>query len=126
VKTAELEEVLGWIRTTDLVEVAFKEGGRGFSLATAEGQSTPSFPLPASRFTPILSPAIGIFQWSRLGESRRIEEGVTLAAGEAIGIVETAPGKSVPVASAAGRVARIFVEAGAAVEFGQPLLFLEG
>lgn len=125
-KTAELEEVLAWVRSTDLVEVALKEGGRGFSLATAEGQAAPSIPMPAGRFTPVLSPAIGIFQWSKLGEARRIEEGAALAAGEPVGLVETAPGKSVPVASAGGKVARIFVEGGAAVEFGQPLLFLEG
>ena len=50
-KSAELEEVLAWVRSTDLVEVALKEGGRGFSLATAESQPAPSLPLPASRFT---------------------------------------------------------------------------
>ena len=43
-----------------------------------------------------------------------------------LGQVETAPGKSTPVtAPCAGRVSKVFIEAGAPAEYGQALLFLE-
>lgn len=125
-KTEKLQEVLAWLKTTDLVEVKYKQGEDGFSLATAEGAPVPHYPLPASRSQPVTSPAVGLFQWSALGKARRAEEGVEVAEGETLGLVETGKGKSTPVtAPCAGRVARVFIEGGSPAEYGQVLLFLE-
>lgn len=124
--TEELQGVLSWIKTTDLVEISYKNGEKGFTLASAQPQAQPSYPVVASRFVPVIAPAVGLFQWNAPGKARTVEEGREVAEGEALGLVEQARGKSSPVkAPCAGRVARVMVEGGAAVEYGQPLLFLE-
>ena len=125
-KTENLQEVLAWLKTTDLVEVQYKAEGEGFSLATAEAPALPNYPIPQSRFQPVTAPAVGIFQFSALGKARKAEEGVDVAEGETLGLVEVAKGKTAPVtAPCAGRVAKVFVEGAGPVEYGQVLLFVE-
>jgi biotin carboxyl carrier protein len=123
--TEQVKTVLEWMRQTDLVEIRFQEGGRGFSLSTAESLSQPNYPLPAARFTPVVSPAVGVFQWAQPGRARGAEEGSPVAEGDLLGLIETAPGKTTPVkAPCAGKLARVFAEAGKAAEYGQPLFFI--
>lgn len=125
-KTEQLQDVMSWIKTTDLVEVSFKSGETGFSLATHENVPEPHYPIPASRFQAVTSPAVGVFQFSALGKARRAEEGVEVQEGDTLGQVDGGRGQSTPIkAPRAGRVARVFVESGAPVEYGQALLFLE-
>ena len=124
--TNKLQEVISWLRTTDVVELRYKDGAEGFSLSTPENQPAPHYPAPQGRFQPVAAPAVGVFQFGQPGRPRKLTEGAALSDGEEIGRIETAPGKSEPVkAPCAGRVARLFVDAGAAVEYGQPLLFVE-
>lgn len=123
-KTEDLTQVMAWIRTTDLVEVGYDRGGDGFALSTAE--AAPAYPAPASKFSAVAAPAIGIFQWSEPGRARPAEEGAPMAEGEQLAVVETAKGKFTPVkAPCAGRLAKVLIEAGSAVEFGQALFFIE-
>jgi biotin carboxyl carrier protein len=125
-KTENLKDVLAWLKTTDLVEVQYKSGAEGFSLATAEAPAAQHYPLPASRFQPVTSPAVGLFQFAALGKAKKAEEGAEIAEGDTLGIVETAKGQSTPVkAPCAGRVAKVFIEGGSPAEYGQVLLFLE-
>ena len=125
-KTDKLQEVISWLKTTDVVELSYKDGAEGFSLSTPESQAQPHYPAPQGRYQPVTAPAVGLFQFGAPGKPRKLNEGAELSEGEEIGRVETAPGKSEAVKSpCAGRVARLFVDAGAAVEYGQPLLFLE-
>lgn len=124
-KTEDLQPILSWLKTTDLVEVSLKNEREGFSLSTAQAPTTTPA-APPGRFCAVLSPAVGLFQFSELGKARQALEGLTVSAGTALGLVETAKGKTSPVtAPGAGRLARILVEAGDPVEFGQPLFFLE-
>lgn len=124
-KTQELQDVLSWIKTTDLVEVSYKSGDKGFTLASAQPQAQPQYPGVTGRFTPVVSPAVGLFQWSAPGRARAVEEGSEVSEGDTLGLVETAKGKTTKVlAPSAGRVARVMIDAGAAVEYGQPLLFI--
>ncbi len=124
-KTEELQDVLSWIKTTDLVEVSYKSGEKGFSLSSAQPQAQPSYPAVTSRFTPVVSPAVGLFQWNAPGRARAADEGAEVSEGDVLGLVESAKGKTTPVtAPAPGRVARVMIDAGAAVEYGQPLMFI--
>ena len=124
-KTEELTKVLAWIRTTDLVEVGYNHGDDGFALSTAEAPAAYPAP-PASRFSAVTSPAVGIFQWSEPGRARPAEEGAAVAEGGLLGVVETTKGKFTAVkAPCAGRLSKVLAEAGAAVEFGQALFFIE-
>jgi biotin carboxyl carrier protein len=125
-KTENLQDVLAWIKTTDLVEVAYKDGSQGFTLATAESAPQPHYPLPSSRFQPVTSPAVGLFQWSAIGKARKAEEGAEVAEGDTLGVIETSKTQSTPVkAPCAGRVAKVFIDGGSPAEYGQVLLFVE-
>jgi len=125
-KTEQLQQVMTWIKSTDLVEVSYKSGDAGFSLATHEPVPQPHYPIPASRFQAVTSPAVGVFQWSALGKARQAEEGVEVREGDTLGIVDGGRGQTTPVkAPCGGRIARVFAEGGAPVEYGQALLFLE-
>lgn len=124
----DLRDVSDWMKTTDLVEVVWRKGPKGFALSGPDAPSTnPSAPpLPASRFLPVASEAVGVFQWSDPGKARVADEGAAVAAGATLGVVVTGAGASKPVkAPAAGRVSKVFVDAGQAVEYGQPLFLLE-
>ena len=124
--TEEIQEVLSWLKATDLVEVSYRHGTKGFSLATSEPAAAHAYPIPSSRFAPVCAPAVGVFQWNQPGRPRQAEEGSEVTAGQRLGLVETGKGKSSEVtAPAAGRLARVMVEGGSPVEFGQPLFFLE-
>lgn len=124
-----IKAVADWMKTADLAEVVYRKNGTGFSL-TALGANDPatlSAPaMPAGRFVPVASDGVGVFQWNEPGKARKTEEGVNLAVGDVIGVIVTGSGAFKPVVAAqAGRVAKLFIDAGQAVEYGQPLLLLE-
>ncbi len=124
-----IKAVADWMKTADLAEVAYRKDGKGFSL-TALGAGDPatlSAPaMPSGRFLPVASDGVGVFQWNEPGKARKTEEGAEIAAGDVIGVIVTGAGAAKPiVATHAGRVAKIFIDAGQAVEYGQPLLLLE-
>lgn len=124
-KTSQLQEVISWLRTTDLVEVSFRKGREGFALSTAQA-GAPAPRVPASRYAAVCSPRVGLFQFGEPGQARKAEEGAAVREGEALGIVESGRGSSSPVkAPCAGRLTRVFIEGGSPVEYGQPLFFIE-
>ncbi|HEX4047941.1 MAG TPA: biotin/lipoyl-containing protein [Elusimicrobiota bacterium] len=125
--TKKIGAVLDWMKSTDLVEVAFKRGGDGFALATADAPAPiPGGSMPASRFVPVASESVGVFQWSEPGKARKAEEGAEVAQGDVLGVVVSGAGAPAPVkAPCAGRVAKCFADAGEAVEYGRPLFLLE-
>ena len=126
-ETASIKDVLKWMKSTDLVEVAYKRGGHGFALSTTEAPAAiPGGTMPASRFTPVSSESVGVFQWNEPGKPRKAEEGTEVAAGDVLAVVVSGSGASAPVkAPVAGRVAKCFADAGEAVEYGRPLFLLE-
>ncbi|MDX6769475.1 MAG: biotin/lipoyl-containing protein [Elusimicrobiota bacterium] len=124
----DLRAVSDWMKTTDLVEVVWRKGAKGFALCGPDAPSTnlQAPPLPASRFLPVPSEGVGVFQWNEPGKARLCEEGAAVPEGAVLGIVTTGSGKAKPVkAPAAGRVVKVFVDAGQAVEYGQPLFLVE-
>ena len=124
-----IKAVADWMKTADLAEVVYRKDGKGFALTALGAGDHPTIAapaMPAGRFAPLASDGGGVFQWSEPGKARKTEEGTEVAAGDAVGVIVTGSGASKPVVSAhAGRVAKIFIDAGQAVEYGQPLLLLE-
>ena len=122
-----LRPVLDWMKTTDLVEVAYKENGRGFALSTTEAPPAISGgSMPASRFVPVAAESVGVFQWAEPGKARKAEEGADVAEGAVLAVIVDGSGALKPVkAPCAGRVAKCFADAGQAVEYGRPLFLLE-
>jgi biotin carboxyl carrier protein len=125
--TTQIRDVLAWMKSTDLVEVAFKRSGEGFALSTADAPAAISGgSMPASRFVPVASESVGVFQWSEPGKARKAEEGTDVAEGDVLGVVVSGSGAAASVkAPCAGRVAKCFADAGQAVEYGRPLFLLE-
>ncbi|MHB2026360.1 MAG: acetyl-CoA carboxylase biotin carboxyl carrier protein [Elusimicrobiota bacterium] len=124
---AELKDALSWIRETDLVEVLFHERGNGFSLSLPTSPSVvPADPDLSGRCRAVCAPAVGIFQWSRPGRARTAEQGAEIKEGQTLGVIESGTGEIAEIkAPSAGRIARVFIEAGAAVDFGRLLFFIE-
>ena len=124
-----IKEIADWMKTADLAEVVYRKDGKGFSLTALGAGEHPTLSapaMPAGRFIPVASDGVGVFQWSEPGKARKTEEGVEIAAGDVIGVLVTGSGATKPITAAhAGRVAKIFIDAGQAVEYGQPLLLLE-
>jgi biotin carboxyl carrier protein len=115
-----------WLRTTDLVAVRYSDGSAGFELATGGGAPPPPAAMMANRYVPVCSPAVGLFQPSAPGQARTADEGSAVKEGAALGQIETGVGRPHEVKSpCAGRVARVFISGGQAVQYGQPLFFLE-
>ena len=118
-----LQEILSWMRGTDLIEVAYRRGSEGFELRLEGASPAPDAAFPASRYVPVASPGVGVFRFGAPGKPRRAEEGAVIAVDDALGIVETG-GKNIEVtAGTAGRLAKILIDNGSPVEYGQ-LLFL--
>lgn len=123
--TESLKAVLAWIKTTDLVEVAYDGKSGKFSLASAEGGAPPP-PLAAPRYVPVSSPVLGVFHWNELGKPKHAEENASVQEGALLGVIETSKGKFTAIKSpCAGVLTRVLVDAGQAVEYSQPLFFLE-
>jgi len=125
--TNPLHDVLDWMKSTDLVEVAYRKAGKGFALSTAQAPAPiPGGSMPASRYLPVASESVGVFQWSEPGKARRAEEGRDVAEGDVLAVVVAGSGAAKPVkAPCAGRVAKCFADAGQAVEYGRPLFLIE-
>lgn len=124
-----IKAVADWMKTADLAEVVYRKNGTGFALTALGAGDPPSLsapPMPSGRFVPVASDGVGVFQWNEPGKARKVDEGVEVAAGDPIGVIVTGSGAAKPVVSPhAGRVAKLFVDAGQAVEYGQSLLLLE-
>ena len=125
--TKKIRSILDWMKTTDLVEVSYKKGDVAFALSAKDA----SAPIPegdrmASRFVPVASDAVGVFQWAAPGKPRISEEGCEVATNAILAVIISGSGTAKPVlAPCAGRVAKIFADAGEAVEYGRPLFLLE-
>ena len=125
-KNSQLQAVMDWIKTTDLVAVSYHDGSFGFQLASGPAPAAPPPGAPASRYIPVCAPAVGLFQASAPGRPKLGEEGLAVQSGDVLGQVETGAGKPHEVRSpCSGRVARVFISGGQAVQYGQPLFFLE-
>lgn len=123
--TTTLSAVLAWMRTTDLAEVAFKRGGEGFELSADQAPSAPSGGFPEARVVAVPSPEVGVFRAAPLGRSPRAQPGDEVSAGDNLGVVDTGSVAVEVKSPASGRLVSAAAEEGKAVEYGQPLFFIQ-
>jgi len=122
--TQNIQDVLAWVRTTDLVEVRWRRGAASVEFRLEEAPQVPPASFPATTLVPVVSPGVGVFRWSAPGKPRLAEEGKDVAAGDILGILDTG-GKALEVpAPQAGRLVKLLIEDGKPAEFGQPLFVL--
>ncbi len=118
-----MQEIIGWARGTDLLELAWQDGSQRVEFRL-EGAPPNSPAFPSSPLLPVPAPGVGIFRWSSKGAPRRAEEGKAVSQGELLGIVETADEPLEVRAPAAGKLVKILVDDGKAVEYGQGLFLI--
>lgn len=123
-ETQRLQEVLSWMRGTDLHELSWRKGDDALELKL-EGRgaySTAAF--PATALLPVASTGVGLFRFNAPGKPRAANEGASVAEGAVLGLLETG-GEPVEIkAPAAGRLVKVLIDDGKAVEYGQPLFLI--
>jgi biotin carboxyl carrier protein len=124
--SSRLQSVMQWFKTTDLLEIQYRAGTEGFELRSADASPAIKSGALSNRYVPVCADTVGLFQSNRPGEPKLGQEGLTVREGDLLGLIQTGVGEPHPVLSPCrGRVARAFIEAGQAVEYGQPLFFME-
>jgi acetyl-CoA carboxylase biotin carboxyl carrier protein len=135
----DVRAVLQAIAGSAVEEICFERGGvrvmlrRAFEAAAEGPVAVGQAPLVGDQFTAanatadpgtieVRSEHVGIFHRSREpGGKTLAEDGITVSAGQPIGVVETLGMSADVEAPAAGTLAELLVEDGEAVEFGQAL-----
>lgn len=122
--TKNLKEVLEWMRSTDLAEIAYKRGDAGFELAADGATPSPAGGFPEARVVPVTSPEVGVFRAAGRGASFKGQAGDAVEAGAVLGAVDTGAKTFELKAPAAGKLIGAGPDDGKAVEYGQPLFFI--
>ena len=124
-ETKRLQEVLSWMRGTDLVELAWRSGEDGVELRLeGANHAPPAAAFPATALVPVPSTGVGIFRWSLPGKPRQANEGGPVAIGDVLGVLETGDAPVTITAPAAGRLVKILIDDGKPVEYVQPLFLI--
>ena len=120
-KTAWLQEILAWMRQTDLVEVAWSRGDESVELRL--DSAPPAAAFKATTLVPVPSPGVGLFRFNEPGKPRGAVEGRTVALGDLLGLLETGAAPVKVSAPSGGKLTKVLIDEGKPVEYGQ-LLFL--
>ncbi len=119
--TATLYDFIKWAKTTDLQELICKKGTVTVEFRSAET----AFNSYTSKLTKVLAPAIGIYKSKNSKEKAKLEEGMALKKGQFLGVVQSHK-KTVDVfAPKAGILKSISIKEDTAVEYNQPLFFID-
>ncbi|HVE14913.1 MAG TPA: biotin/lipoyl-containing protein [Elusimicrobiota bacterium] len=120
----ELQEVLAWMKGTDLAELSYRKAGEGIQLRSGDAPS-PSLPaFPPCSLTAVTSPEVGLFRWGAAGQARRLEKGARVEKDQPLFRVQVGKREAEVHAPVAGSLLSVLVDDGDAVEYGQPVLFI--
>ena len=79
----------------------------------------------ASPTSPVIAPSVGVFRRAlSTGESPLVAVGATVGPDDAVGLVEVMDAVRYVLAGVRGTVTDVFVEDGAVVEYGEPLMLV--
>lgn len=123
--TQTLKDVLAWMRSTDLAEVAYRRAGAGFELCADGAVPAPAGGFPEARVVPVCAPEVGVFRAAGRGASFKGQPGDAVEAGAVLGAVDTGAKTVELKAPAAGKLVGTGPDDGKAVEYGQPLFFIQ-
>ena len=121
--TKTLSDFIAWSKTTDLQEVVFKKDGVSVEISTAA--KNPKASDFSCKLTAVKAPAVGIYGLGKKGKAVTVKENMSVKQGDILGYVEmnkTVKEVSSPVK---GTLKIILASEGAALEYGQPLFFIE-
>lgn len=121
--TKTLSDFIAWSKTTDLEEIVYIKDTTKLQIKTAQARAQGTdF---SCKLTPVKAPAVGIYHAGQKGKAIAIKEDMPLKAGDLLGFVEMNNTSKEVKAPAEGTLKIISAKDGAAVEFGQPLFFIE-
>lgn len=123
-ETQKIQDILSWMRGTDLLEVSWRRGDDGLELRLEGAPPAEPPPFPASSLLPVTSPGVGLFRFNEPGKPRVAVEGASVAEGQALGSLDTGAAPIPVPAPAAGRLVKVLIDEGKAVEYGQPLFLI--
>lgn len=112
------------MKSTDLEEVTWKSEHGKFSLKLHNAQPAHQV-ISQTTLEPALAPCIGIFRFAKPGKTNLVKEGMKVKKGHNLGLVEAGKNFKTVTAAQDGFVKIVCVEDGKAVEYGQPLFFIE-
>lgn len=121
-------EVLEWMKTTDLVEVAWKRGAAGFAFSLAGAPApapSPAVKIPMQSAVPVTSPAVGFYHAATPGKTRTYKPGEAVVKDGALGYLEAGPKRWDVKSPCAGTITQVLIEEGQAAQYGQPLFILQ-
>jgi len=119
--TTTLSDFIKWAKTTDLQEIICKRGPVTVEFRSAET----AFNSYTSKLTKVLAPAIGIYQSKNSSQKAKLEEGMALKKGQFLGIIESHKKIVEVFAPKAGILKSISIKEDTAVEYNQPLFFID-
>lgn len=121
--TKTLSDFIAWSKTTDLQEVVFKKDGVSVEISTAA--KNPQASDFSCKLAAVKSPAVGIYGLGKKGKAVTVKENMPVKQGDILGYVEmNKTFKEIP-APVKGTLKIILASEGSAVEYGQPLFFIE-
>lgn len=121
--TKTLSDFIAWSKTTDLQEVVFKKDGVSVEISTAA--KNPRASDFSCKLAAVKSPAVGIYGLGKKGKAVTVKENMPVKQGDILGYVEmNKTFKEIP-APVKGTLKIILASEGSAVEYGQPLFFIE-
>ena len=110
--TKTLSDFIAWSKTTDLQEVIFKKDGVCVEISTAAKN-------------PVKAPAVGIYSFGKKGKAVTVKENMPVKQGDILGYVEMNKTLKEVSAPVKGTIKINLAAEGSAVEYGQPLFFIE-
>lgn len=120
-----LQDVADWMKSTDLVKVSYRKGTDALALSVDGTPLSPESAFPPCRLEAVRAHEVGIFRYQEIGKARGPEKGSDVQAGQILGLITTGKAKYEVKAPAAGRIVSELTEDGMAVEYGQPLFFIQ-
>ncbi len=121
--TKTLSDFIAWSKTTDLQEVVFKKDGVCIEISTAA--KNPKASDFSCKLTPVKAPAVGIYSFGKKGKAVTVKENMPVKQGDILGYVEMNKTLKEVSAPVKGTVKINLASEGSAVEYGQPLFFIE-
>ena len=123
--TKNLKPILDWAKGTDLDEVSIRKGNDSIEFQLEGALNVVDSVFPPCSLSPITASEVGIFRADGQGKAVRIEEGSAVSKGQIIGYIETGMNRHPVKSGQAGKIVAAKIEDGQAVEFGQPLFFVQ-
>ncbi|HOJ85303.1 MAG: hypothetical protein N2Z60_01515 [Elusimicrobiales bacterium] len=122
-KIQEMNDINKWFKESELVELEFKRGNYKISLVK-EGENRGSTKI-SSNLTSVVSPEIGVFNFTKKGKSAIVKEGSSVKKGDILGYVKIMNKEIEVVSPIDGKVKVVCVNEGDVVEYSQLLFILE-